>query len=447
VLQKRFPTAYFLKVAGSASFPYFKITTRIKFDGSDYFGPFPNRETAERLLETINRSFKLRECSDKEFRKGKKCYLYDIGRCLAPCEIKGIATEYAREMQKAYDLLNGKTQETLNSLLSKMKRLSELQKYEEAAETRDTINLLLAQINKTSLVKGKLNEAKALIVITEGSKKDLFLLLHGKIIFKGVIKTLTGLHIGASKETLEIGGLDAPVIKHPITKEPYIPGSSLKGKLRSLLEIKEHTENGLEFNSEMRVGGNTIRLHVCKNYDDAMNCKVCRVFGSSGDTNFPARIKVRDVMITDFTREFISDGLEIKFENSLDRITSASNPRQIERVPAGSEFEFEIIYNVENLEQLQDDLNNILSTMELLEEDALGGHGSRGYGRVKFYFTEITAKPVEAYYNGEKTVQIIKVDWNPKKAVENQKETPKSLKEAKEELLRSTKQLSEVLLI
>jgi DNA polymerase-3 subunit epsilon len=184
VLQKRFPTAYFLKVAGSDSFPYFKITTRIKFDGSDYFGPFPNRETAERLLETINRSFKLRECSDKEFRKGKKCYLYDIGRCLAPCEIKGIATEYAREIKKAYDFLNGETQETLNSLLSKMKRLSELQKYEEAAETRDTINLLLAQINKTSLVKGKLNEAKALIVITEGSKKDLFLLLHGKIIFK-----------------------------------------------------------------------------------------------------------------------------------------------------------------------------------------------------------------------------------------------------------------------
>jgi len=266
--------------------------------------------------------------------------------------------------------------------------------------------------------------------------------LYGKVIFRGVIKTLTGLHIGASKETLEIGGLDAPVVKHPVTNEPYIPGSSLKGKLRSLLEMKEHTENGLEFNSEMKVGGNTIRFHVCETYEDASHCDVCRVFGSSGTTNFPARIKVRDAELTDFSRNFISDGLEIKFENSLDRITSASNPRQIERVPAGTEFEFEIIYNVENLKQLKNDLINILSAMELLEDDALGGHGSRGYGRVKFYFAEITAKPVEAYFNGEKPKEIVKIEWNPERSTDDQ--GLKNLKEAKEALLQSVQELREV---
>ena len=260
--------------------------------------------------------------------------------------------------------------------------------------------------------------------------------LYGKIIFRGVIKALTGLHIGASKETLEIGGLDSPVVKHPITREPYIPGSSLKGKLRSLLEMKLHTEKGLPFKER------GVRFHFCETYEDALHCNVCRVFGSSGTTNFPARIKVRDAELTDFSRNFISDGLEIKFENSLDRITSASNPRQIERVPAGTEFEFEIIYNVENLKQLKNDLINILSAMELLEDDALGGHGSRGYGRVKFYFAEITAKPVEAYFNGEKPKEIVKIEWNPEKRTDDQ--GLKNLKEAKEALLQSVQELRNV---
>ncbi len=266
--------------------------------------------------------------------------------------------------------------------------------------------------------------------------------LYGKVIFKGVLKTLTGIHIGASKETMEIGGLDSPVIKHPVTNEPYIPGSSLKGKLRSLFEMKEHTENGLEFNNEMKVGGNFIRFHVCKNYKDALNCRVCRVFGSSGDTNFPARIKVRDAELTDFSRNFLSDGLEIKFENSLDRITSASNPRQIERVPAGTEFEFEIIYNVEDLDQLGDDLNNILSTMELLEDDALGGHGSRGYGRIKFLFYRITAKPVKTYFDGQKPKEIVKIEWNPEKQTEGQ--GLKELKEAKEAILKNIGEIEKI---
>ena len=235
--------------------------------------------------------------------------------------------------------------------------------------------------------------------------------LYGKIIFKGVIKALTGLHVGASKETMEIGGLDSPVIKNPVTGEPYIPGSSLKGKLRSLLEMKLHTEKGLEFNHEMRVGGSVIRLHVCKAHDEAIKCEVCRVFGSSGDTNFPARIKVRDAEFTEYSREFTENEMEIKFENSLDRITSASNPRQVERVPAGAEFEFEIIYNVEDPDQLEDDIRNLLSTMELLEDDALGGHGSRGYGKVKFYFYKVAARPIESYFGKDGSKDIVKIDW------------------------------------
>ena len=251
--------------------------------------------------------------------------------------------------------------------------------------------------------------------------------LYGKIIFKGVIKALTGLHIGASKETMEIGGLDSPVIKNPVTGEPYIPGSSLKGKLRSLLEMKLHTEKGLEFNHQMKVGGNVIRLHVCETHDEAIKCEVCRIFGSSGDTNFPSRIKIRDAEFTKYSRDYTENEMEIKFENSLDRITSASNPRQVERVPAGAEFEFEIIYNVENLGQLEEDILNFLSTMELLEDDALGGHGSRGYGKVKFYFYKVAARPIESYFGEDGAKDIVKIDWKP-----NESATEKGLKELPE---------------
>ena len=244
--------------------------------------------------------------------------------------------------------------------------------------------------------------------------------LYGKIIFRGVIKALTGLHVGASKETMEIGGLDSPVIKNPATGEPYIPGSSLKGKLRSLLELKLHTEGKIEFNRDIGRPGNRILVHVCDSEDDAFECEVCRIFGTSGkgekpdgtpNSNFPARIKVRDAEFTEYSRRYTENETEIKFENSLDRITSASNPRQIERVPAGSEFELEIIYNVEDLNQLKDDIQNLLYTMELLEDDALGGHGSRGYGKVKFYFYNVAARPIESYFGKDGARNIVDIDW------------------------------------
>lgn len=263
--------------------------------------------------------------------------------------------------------------------------------------------------------------------------------LYGKVIFKGIIKAVTGLHIGASKETLEIGGLDMPVIKHPITGEPYIPGSSLKGKLRSLLEMKFHTEKGLKFNHEMRTGGNIIRIHVCNTFEEAKNCEVCRIFGSSGDTNFPARIKIRDAEFTEFSQEFTQGNMEIKFENSLDRITSASNPRQVERVPAGTEFEFEIIYNVEDLDHLEPDLNNLLSAMELLQDDTLGGHGSRGYGRIKFYLSEVIAKPVESYFGKAEDQVVFKSEWKSDKPVAPDK--LKTLSEIKRELKNKFEQI------
>jgi len=225
--------------------------------------------------------------------------------------------------------------------------------------------------------------------------------LLGKIIIKGKIFCETGLHIGAPRESLEIGGLDAPVIRDPVLEEPYIPGSSLKGKMRSLLERKEQ--------KKLKDRGQGIWRHECSD----PKCSVCRLFGSAGGKegdNLPARLIVRDCYLTRESRrelEKIETRLpltELKFENSLDRITAASNPRQIERVPKGSEFSFEIVYNVEtrDKDEVKEDLNNILDLLNLLQDDYLGGHGSRGYGKVKFKVETFEGRKIDFYTAKEK---------------------------------------------
>lgn len=221
--------------------------------------------------------------------------------------------------------------------------------------------------------------------------------LQGKVMLNGTVKCVTGLHIGASKDNLDIGGIDAPVLRDPVTREPYIPGSSLKGKLRSLFERRQ----GMTYN---RHSGQGVYRHECVN----PACQVCRLFGAAGGRegdNIPARLIVRDSLLTKTSRERLSSidtGLqytEWKFENALDRITAAANPRQLERVPAGADFTFEMVYNVEavNHGETREDLINLLETLSLLEDDYIGGHGSRGYGKIQFALSELNGKTVEFY--------------------------------------------------
>lgn len=230
----------------------------------------------------------------------------------------------------------------------------------------------------------------------------------GKIIIQGQILCKTGLHIGSSKETLEIGGLDSPVVRDPITREPYIPGSSLRGKLRSLLEKKENKHAN-------RHSGQGVYRHECTD----KSCTVCRLFGATADKredknseNQPARLCVRDARLTEESLkelDAIDTGLqytELKFENALDRITAAANPRQIERVPAGTRFRFEMVYTAEteNKAEIETDLKNLLGCLNMLHDDYLGGHGSRGYGQVKIEFHQdpIIVRKVDYYLNEKK---------------------------------------------
>ena len=217
----------------------------------------------------------------------------------------------------------------------------------------------------------------------------------GNILIRGKIECLTGLHIGGSKDKMEIGGVDSPAVRDPVTRQPYIPGSSLKGKMRMLLE---YLTGKVEHD-----GG----VHSCAE----AGCPVCRVFGSSAAEERrcgPTRLLVRDAYPDQVTKELWnamdSELLfaEMKSENYLNRITSAANPRFLERVVKGSKFELDMVYSVYEVDD-HDDLeffDQVRASLELLEQSALGGNGSRGYGRVKFHF----AKPVmlgrEAYQRG-----------------------------------------------
>lgn len=199
----------------------------------------------------------------------------------------------------------------------------------------------------------------------------------------------TGLHIGAGDSEMHIGGIDNSVIKHPLTQSPYIPGSSLKGKIRTLLEWRSGA-----------VQNNPLTLKdVSKNPEEVKN--ILRLFGISGDTKNSeqevaeigvSRLAFWDCALNEDWEKAIRDDnqllTEAKSENTIDRITStAGNPRQTERVPAGAEFDFKL-----TLRQFEGDkqelLDLVLKGLKLLELDSLGGSGSRGYGKVKF--TELT---------------------------------------------------------
>jgi len=200
--------------------------------------------------------------------------------------------------------------------------------------------------------------------------------LKSKFFINGKIEVKTGLHIGGSKETLEIGGLDNPVIRTKDGKV-YIPGSSLKGKIRSLLEQKE----GKSSSSPCECG----------------TCDICKIFGphKSEKITEPVRIIVRDA----YAEGEKNIQTERKIENIIDRVRgTAVSPREIERVPAGTKFDFEIIFNVYKEDDIKL-INKFVEGMKLLEDDYLGGSGSRGYGKIEFKEINYIYKQKE-YYEG-----------------------------------------------
>lgn len=263
--------------------------------------------------------------------------------------------------------------------------------------------------------------------------------LKAKIFIKGTIITKTGLHIGGSKSSLDIGGVDLNVVKSP-QGIPFIPGSSLKGKLRSLLAklhgsiaVNKNNLEGADKNKsldDLKKAGLLIDEHFPY---------ILKLFGKSGDDRSDGvqadvtRLLVRDAPLdtVHFKEEFEDKGAElelgytdIKWENSIDRkrgtAKGGSGLRQLERVPAGAAFNFELVYDLyDDAGQAFDLKTNepnwnidsplewtdeptlldmhiwaIRTAMQLLQDDYLGGQGSRGYGQIEFKVTEVIQKEI-----------------------------------------------------
>lgn len=199
--------------------------------------------------------------------------------------------------------------------------------------------------------------------------------LKKKIRIRTTITLITGLHIGGSKENVEIGGIDIPVIKLAnSSNQPYIPGSSLKGKMRCLLE---------------QVAGSPI-----VGLDSEVNnlFGITENSGNKGTGTRPSKLIVRDAMLTDESEKQLLECenldmpyTENKFENTIDRVKGkAEHPRQIERVPAGAVFNAEFILNIWDDDNEQEMLKLFEKGISLVENDYIGGSGSRGYGQIKF---------------------------------------------------------------
>lgn len=206
-----------------------------------------------------------------------------------------------------------------------------------------------------------------------------------KIFLNGTIELLTGLHISSFNENFSLGIIDYATMRDPITHQPFIPGSSIKGKLRALLENCAQTEDNGDSNPTV----------------------IGLLFGMpakhAGAT--PARAIFRDAQLTEeskgVTLPFADlPYTEIKKEASIDRTTGQARPMLVERIPPGLTFVFDVIVTIYEDDPEDQLLQTLFQGLELLQDDYLGGRGSRGYGAVKLHITSIKVKDKDSYTTG-----------------------------------------------
>ena len=231
--------------------------------------------------------------------------------------------------------------------------------------------------------------------------------LTGITSITATLELVTGLRIGAGDSEMHIGGVDNTVIKHPHTQSPYIPGSSLKGKMRSLLEWRSGAvqQEALGWKDFEKTSG----------AQQAEVKRILQLFGISGDAKIgieqmgnigPTRISFWDCNLNpEWEAQIREDNMaltEVKSENRINRISGlAKDPRQTERVPSGAQFDFRL--SVKRLAGDGDDLlNTVLQGLKLLELDSVGGSGSRGYGKVKFEGLQIDGVDAQAMLDAVK---------------------------------------------
>lgn len=222
----------------------------------------------------------------------------------------------------------------------------------------------------------------------------------------GMIELVSGLHIGSGNTEMHIGGTDNPVIKNPISQQPYIPGSSIKGKMRSLLEwelgvvgVTDGAPLSFKHLENLAVAESGAARTILKLFGGAptpdIGEEIIREIGPSRlsfwdcnpDPAWIEKMDEKNLLLT-----------EVKMENSIDRIRGvAENPRNTERVPAGARFQLQLSIRVHDKEDL---LDMVFKGLKLLEITGLGGSGSRGYGKLCFRELKLDDKDVQSRLDG-----------------------------------------------
>jgi CRISPR-associated protein Csm3 len=205
-------------------------------------------------------------------------------------------------------------------------------------------------------------------------------------VITGTIELKSGTRIGGSDDLLQIGGTDLTCIKDPVTGRPYLPGSSLKGRMRS--ELERYHE---------RFGRNPNEPCGCATPE----CPVCRLFGPHKNTNHqlgPSRLLIRDAPLLE------GGQLEHKTEAIIQRQSNtAQHPRTVERVAPGSRFALEIGVQVFDLDDgfEYDDHDGkrvrgaealrevVYMALDLVEQTGIGSGTSKGYGAVEITVEKI----------------------------------------------------------
>lgn len=222
-----------------------------------------------------------------------------------------------------------------------------------------------------------------------------------KIIFQGQIETLSGLHIGGTESGMDIGGISKYIVRNPLDNKPYIPGSSIKGKMRSLIEI-----------AEGKIGTTPMGSLVKNGPSMSASSNGGKLFGiiTKGDEpgQRPSRIIVRDCMWQG-PNSFKSADLflaQSKTEVVLDRLTAKAMPRTIERVPQGATFGLCLVLNIFEGDTESELVNLVFQGLRLLQDDYLGGNGSRGYGEVKVTINSVVGRDASYYLGSGEQVPL-----------------------------------------
>jgi CRISPR-associated protein Csm3 len=221
--------------------------------------------------------------------------------------------------------------------------------------------------------------------------------MYGKILIHCKLIVCTGMHIGDSSAFSAIGAVDSQVVRDPLTGLPIVPGSSLKGKLRTLLARS--------------ISGDI--QHMPRHDDDDERVK--RLFGSSSPVR-AARLQFSDCFVSNADEMRRVGITEVKAENGINRADSVANPRFIERVSRGTAFAVNIVYDIADETQISDDLALLARGMKLLQLDYLGGHGTRGSGRVSLrdfritaFETNLDAQALEALFQEVEEYELLPV--------------------------------------